>query len=106
VADGINAMRLEGVEALRQYRTEYDERLKTFADTPPRDWTTDTADAARYIGDRRARDRPDARGRVARVLRRPCESVGAPGFAADAMMDSEEAVGVVAPLDIGEARVV
>jgi len=32
----------EGVEALRQYRTEYDERLKTFADTPHRDWTTDT----------------------------------------------------------------
>jgi hypothetical protein len=39
----------EGVEALRQYRTEYDERLKTFADTPHRDWTTDIADAARYM---------------------------------------------------------
>jgi len=25
-----------------------DERLKTFADTPHRDWTTDIADAARY----------------------------------------------------------
>ena len=37
----------KGVEALRQYRTEYDERLKTFSDTPPRDWTTDIADAAR-----------------------------------------------------------
>jgi len=39
----------EGVEALRQYRTEYDERLKTFADTPHRDWTTDIADAARCM---------------------------------------------------------
>ena len=41
-----------------------------------------------------------------RALWRTCESVSAPAFAADAMMDSEEAVGVVAPLDIGEARVV
>jgi hypothetical protein len=37
----------EGFEALRQYRTAYDERLKTCADTPHRDWTTDIADAAR-----------------------------------------------------------
>ena len=37
----------EGLEALRQYRTAYDERLKTCADTPHRDWTTDIADAAR-----------------------------------------------------------
>ena len=39
----------EGVEALRQYRTEYDERLKTFAGTPHRDRTTDIADAAPYM---------------------------------------------------------
>jgi hypothetical protein len=38
-----------GVEALRQYRTAYDEKLKTFSDTPHRDWTTDIADAARYM---------------------------------------------------------
>jgi phage terminase large subunit len=60
--DGINATRIElgrmwfnaattaeGVEALRQYRTEYDERTKTFSDSPRRDWTTDIADAARYM---------------------------------------------------------
>ena len=41
-----------------------------------------------------------------RVLWRACESVSAPVFAADAMMHSEQAVRVVAPLDIGEARVV
>ena len=32
----------DGIEALRQYRTAYDEKLKTFADT-------DIADAARYM---------------------------------------------------------
>src|SRR5271166_896158 len=61
VVDGINATKPElprlwfnkattadGIEALRQYRTAYDEKLKTFADTPHRDWTTDIADAARY----------------------------------------------------------
>ena len=62
LADGINATRIEigrmwfnqattaeGVEALRQYRTVYDERTKTFGDSPRRDWTTDIADAARYM---------------------------------------------------------
>ena len=38
-----------GIEALRQYRTAYDEKTKTFSDTPNRDWTTDIADAARYM---------------------------------------------------------
>ena len=60
--DGINACRVElgrmwfnqatcseGLEALRQYRTVYDERTKTFGDSPRRDWTTDIADAARYM---------------------------------------------------------
>jgi phage terminase large subunit len=62
LADGINATRIEigrmwfnqattteGLEALRQYRTVYDERTKTFGDSPRRDWTTDIADAARYM---------------------------------------------------------
>jgi hypothetical protein len=61
-ADGISATPLElrrmwfnadttahGIEALRQYRTAYDEKTKTFSDTPHRDWTTDIADAARYM---------------------------------------------------------
>jgi hypothetical protein len=34
---------------LRRYRTAYDEKTKTFSDTPHRDWTTDIADAARYM---------------------------------------------------------
>lgn len=62
VMDGINALRVsmprsrwdaskcrEGIEALRQYRTEYDEKLKTFKDRPRHDWTSHTADAARYM---------------------------------------------------------
>lgn len=62
VADGINAVKLElkrmwfnkgptdeGLEALRQYRTDWDERKKVFSETPRRDWTTDIADAGRYM---------------------------------------------------------
>lgn len=62
VMDGINALRVsmpksrwdsvkcrEGIEALRQYRSEYDEKLKTFKDKPRHDWTSHTADAARYM---------------------------------------------------------
>ena len=61
VADGINAVRqimprmwfnkattAHGIEALRQYRTEYDEKAKTFRDHPRHDWTSHSADAIRY----------------------------------------------------------
>jgi hypothetical protein len=60
--DGINALRLtlprmwfdeaktrDGVEALRQYRREYDEKTKAFKDHPRHDWTSHAADAARYL---------------------------------------------------------
>jgi hypothetical protein len=62
VEDGINAAKLtiprclfdssrcaEGLEALRQYRTEYDERTRAFKSTPRPDWTCHTADAFRYL---------------------------------------------------------
>ena len=62
VMDGINALRLSlpksrwdaarcraGIEALRQYHAEFDEKLKTFKDKPRHDWTSHTADAARYM---------------------------------------------------------
>ena len=61
VADGINAVRAllprcwfdakktaRGLDALRQYRTSYDERLRTFRNTPLHDWTSHAADAFRY----------------------------------------------------------
>lgn len=62
VEDGINAARLvlnrcwfdqekcaRGIEALKQYRTEYDEQRKVFRDKPRHDWTSHAADAFRYL---------------------------------------------------------
>jgi phage terminase large subunit len=60
--DGINAARMvlprvwfdrdrcrEGIEALRQYRNEYDEKTKAFKNEPKHDWTSHYADAFRYM---------------------------------------------------------
>jgi phage terminase large subunit len=60
--DGISAVRLmlpqtwfnaetcgDGIEALRQYRTEYNEKTKAFTDQPRHDWTSHFADAFRYL---------------------------------------------------------
>jgi phage terminase large subunit len=62
VDDGINAVRLllpktrfdsekckAGLEALRQYRREYDENKRTFKPTPLHDWSSHDADAFRYL---------------------------------------------------------
>lgn len=62
VMDGINAGRLimsrcwfhkskcaDGIEALRQYRAEYDEKLRTFKNEPRHDWASHSADAYRYL---------------------------------------------------------
>lgn len=62
VEDGINAVRLllpqcwfdaektaRGVEALRQYRREWDDKRKVFHDRPLHDWTSHAADAFRYL---------------------------------------------------------
>ena len=61
VEDGINAARLllarawfdadkckRGIEALRQYRKEFDEKLRAFKNRPLHDWTSHAADAFRY----------------------------------------------------------
>jgi phage terminase large subunit len=37
------------LNALRQYRREWDERLQKFKDAPLHDWTSHTADALRYL---------------------------------------------------------
>jgi len=59
--DGINAVRLmlprvwfdegceAGIECLRQYRVEFDEKTKAYKDTPKHDWTSHSADAFRYL---------------------------------------------------------
>ncbi len=62
VEDGINAVRMmiprcwidktkceRGIEALRLYRSEFDEKLKNFKPTPLHDWTSHAADAFRYL---------------------------------------------------------
>jgi phage terminase large subunit len=62
IADGINAARLalprcyfdetackEGLEALRQYRAEWDDKKKAFTDTQVKDWASHPADAFRYM---------------------------------------------------------
>lgn len=62
VEDGINAARLliprcwfdkakcaAGLEALRQYRAEYDDKLRTLKSRPLHDWTSHAADAFRYL---------------------------------------------------------
>jgi phage terminase large subunit len=62
IMDGINAVRLtlpqmwfdrikcaDGLEALRQYQSEFDEKARTFKDNPKHDWTSHTADAMRYL---------------------------------------------------------
>lgn len=60
--DGISAARLTlskvwfdsdkckyGMECLRQYRSDYDEKAKVFKNTPKHDWASHTADAFRYM---------------------------------------------------------
>jgi len=62
VADGINAARLiiprcwfdeekcdKGIEALRNYRREYDEKRKVFHDRPLHNWCSHAADSFRYL---------------------------------------------------------
>jgi phage terminase large subunit len=62
VEEGINAARMliprcwfdsvrckDGLEALKQYRKEYDEKLKAFKQRPLHDWASHGADAFRYL---------------------------------------------------------
>jgi len=62
IADGIAATRAiiprmvfdeekckQGIEALRQYRTEYDDKRQVFRSNPLHDWCSDFADSLRYF---------------------------------------------------------
>ena len=72
VEDGINAARVSfarfwfdevkcryGLEALRQYRAEFDEKTKAFKNHPKHDWTSHSADAFRYAAMAWRELRPD-----------------------------------------------
>jgi len=60
--DGINAVRLtlpycwfnkettfDGIQCIKQYRADFDEKRETFRKTPLHDWTSHGADAFRYL---------------------------------------------------------
>jgi hypothetical protein len=62
VEDGINAVRLllprcwfdenkckQGIESLKQYRSDFDEKRGVFSGRPLHDWTSHAADAFRYL---------------------------------------------------------
>lgn len=94
VDDGINAARLilprcwfdagrckRGIEALRQYKRDWDDKAKTFKPAPRHDWASHGADAFRYLAlgleekrDRRGqmvvRTSPDPRSKGYNPLRR------------------------------------
>lgn len=76
VADGIQAVRMllpscwfdktkckDGIEAIRMYRRDYDEKRQEFRLSPLHDWTSHYADALRYfaVGHREASQRPSAK---------------------------------------------
>ncbi|MCC6889625.1 MAG: hypothetical protein IT536_13910 [Hyphomicrobiales bacterium] len=84
VEDGINAARLAlpraffdrdkcavGLEALRNYRAEYDERVRTFRDHPRHDWASHSADAfkAAAIGYRTLTMAEPRRDPIAELIR-------------------------------------
>lgn len=83
VDDGINAARLliprcwfdaekcaRGIEALRQYRAEWDDKLKTLRSRPLHDWTSHAADAFRYLamGIKPAKAKPKDRPKLKYVV--------------------------------------
>lgn len=47
--DQARARMMRAIDALRQYRREWDESLQKFKDQPLHDWTSHTADALRYL---------------------------------------------------------
>lgn len=55
------------LDALRQYRREWDEKLQRFKDSPLHDWTSHTADAMRYLA-RGRKPFPGQRERPAQTI--------------------------------------
>lgn len=81
IMDGINALRVmfpriywdrekckDGLEALRQYRADYDDKARVFRDKPKHDWTSHAADAARYMAMAYRELKPTARVEAKPVL--------------------------------------
>jgi hypothetical protein len=81
VDDGINAARVLlgqcffdiikcelGLEALRQYRADYDEKRDVLKTTPLHDWTSHAADAFRYLAVGYREIKPDSRAEKGKTL--------------------------------------
>jgi len=81
IADGINAVRMilptvyfdeekckDGIEALIQYRTEFDDKKQVFRDNPLHDWTSDYTDAVRYFAVTRHRANQTQKVNVKRAI--------------------------------------
>ena len=94
VEDGINAVRLllprcwfderacrRGIEALRQYRSDWDERRQTLRPVPLHDWTSHAADAFRYGAVTRRPAGPPAPPPVAATGYSPLDWRGGPSEA-------------------------
>jgi hypothetical protein len=62
-AEDAAARMTRAMDAVRQYRREYDDRLQRFKDRPLHDWTSHYADALRYL----AKGRRPFRGTVRRA---------------------------------------
>ena len=86
VEDGINAARLffshcyfdearckDAIEALRQYRADYDEKAKVYLNRPKHDWTSHAADAFRYLAAAWREIVPEAQPEdpIKKLLRKP-----------------------------------
>ena len=86
VEDGINAARLffshcyfdavrckDAIEALRQYRADYDEKAKVYLNRPKHDWTSHAADAFRYLAAAWKEIVPEAQPEdpIKKLLRKP-----------------------------------
>jgi phage terminase large subunit len=69
--DDAKARMTRAMDAIRQYRREYDDKLQRFRDKPLHDWTSHFADALRYL----AKGRQPFRGTQARPINAPRQAV-------------------------------
>jgi len=69
--DDAKARMTRAMDAIRQYRREYDDKLQRFRDKPLHDWTSHFADALRYL----AKGRQPFRGTQARTINAPRQAV-------------------------------
>ena len=70
-SDDAKARMTRAMDAIRQYRREYDDKLQRFRDKPLHDWTSHFADALRYL----AKGRQPFRGTQARPINAPRQAV-------------------------------